>query len=163
MRGETPLVPINGSILRLRALQAIGHSVPDLARMLGYASRSPLGSLLYGGQPHVQLATHEAIKALYDRMWNTPGPSAVSVRVAALRRWPLPLDLDDDRIDDPDYRPTDNRLDEVTARRQQREELAERICELEQRGLSAQQISERLGVSSRLVVRRRAAVRLAAA
>jgi hypothetical protein len=162
LRGEPRMVSSSGAVLRLRALQGIGHSMRDLSLMLGYADRGALGQLIYGTRARITVGRHQRIKELYDRLWNTPGTSLRSVNRARSMGWPLPLDLDDDLIDDPDYQPTDNRLDEVTARRQEKEMLEERIRELEGRGMSAREISEALGVSSRLVTRRRAASRAAA-
>ena len=43
--------------------------------------------------------------ALYDELWNTPGGSAQSERIAARHGWALPIEWDDDRIDDPKARP----------------------------------------------------------
>ena len=163
LRGEARLVPANGVILRLRALQGIGYSISELALLLGYASKESFGPLLYGPRRQtVTVQRYQRVKDLYDRLWNTPGTSVRSVNRAAKMGWPLPLDLDDDLIDHPDYRPTDNRLDEVTDRRQQREALNERVAELDTKGLSAREISELTGLSERGVERRRAAARIAA-
>lgn len=157
-------MPSSGAVLRLRALQAVGWPITTLAQHLGYSSKCSLGPLLYGeGRKSITVARHRRIVALYDELWDQPGPSIRSARRAQRKGWPLPLDLDDDLIDDPSYQPTDNRLDEVTARRQEREVLSERLAELEGKGRSAAQISAELGVSERLVVRRRAAARQEAA
>lgn len=156
LRGEVRLVPANGVILRLRALQGIGYSIRELAELLGYASKESFGPLLYGpSRQTVTVQRHERVKDLYDRLWNTPGTSVRSINRAAKMGWPLPLDLDDDLIDRPDYRPTDNRLDEVTDRRQRRDALAERVRELDAKGMSAREISDLTGLSSRGVVRHR--------
>jgi uncharacterized protein YoaH (UPF0181 family) len=162
-RDEQRLLPCCGAVLRLRALQGIGHSLRDLARMLGYAGPGALGPLVYGQRQRISQQRHERVKELYDRLWNTPGSSDRARAHAARQRWPLPLDLDDDLIDDPAYEPVDNRLDDVTLRRQQRAATNERIAELEARGMSARQIAAEVGVSTRLVVRRRAVARREAA
>lgn len=164
LRGQERLVPASGAVLRLRALQAVGWPITTLAKRLGYSSKCSLGPLLYGeDRKSITVARHQKIVALYNELWDQTGPSVRSVRRAQRMRWPLPMDLDDDLLDNPDYRPDDNRLDEVTARRQEREVLLDRLAELDRKGLSAAQISAELGISSRAVVRRRAAARLAQA
>ncbi len=102
-----------GSRRRLRALIAIGHSPAHLARQ---ADITPARTrrLLTGQTRSVSPELHATVSALYERMWNQL-PAEHSSRGAALAKaarrraetagWLPPMALDDDRIDDPAYRP----------------------------------------------------------
>lgn len=142
------LVDAHGSWLRLQALVAIGYPQAHLAEMLG-RSRA-----LQFGRDQLEVATAEQVRDLYERLWSTPGPSSRAVAFAARQGWATPLELDDDRIDDPTYTPTLHRLDDVAERRQQRELIAERrqqVLDLLDRGLDAAEVARRLGISADLV------------
>jgi lambda repressor-like predicted transcriptional regulator len=103
----------NGARLRLRALVALGHSPATLASQAGI-SPSRLRRLLDGQTRHVSPVLHTAACALYHQMWNQQPPEhtrreQASARAARYRAgtagWPPPMALDDDRLDDPAYRP----------------------------------------------------------
>lgn len=99
-------VPAIGSQRRIRALQAIGWRITDIADALGLASHrgvcAPLWQLMNRDQ--VRRSTAERIAELYDRWCMTPGPAASRNRGLAERRgWLPPLAWDD--IDDPNERP----------------------------------------------------------
>ncbi len=102
-----------GSRRRLRALVALGHSPASLARLAGM-SQQRMRRLLRGQVQSVSAADFAGVCCLYSRLWNrlpserTPREQATAE--AARRRaetagWPPPMALDDDRIDDPAYRP----------------------------------------------------------
>lgn len=111
------LVDGNGTRLRLRALVSLGWSRSRLAEMLNIAPAN--ATPLFEGR-RVTRATRDRVAALYEQLWDTPPATTrrgeergitMAQREAARRRWPMPMDLDDDRIDDPTYRP--RRLREI--------------------------------------------------
>jgi len=102
-----------GTRRRLRALIAIGHSEAGLARQ---ASLSPLAvaGIVRGRTSTVTPATYAAVCGLYRQLWDQPSAERTpaerhAARVARRRaeghRWAPPMGLDDNRIDDPAYRP----------------------------------------------------------
>jgi len=102
-----------GAQRRLRALTALGYSAVGLAARLGVAPSTVRG-LLRGDSKTIRPAMHQAVKALYDAVWDqTPGErtgaerrAAIAARArAAENGWPAPMGLDDDQIDDLGYRP----------------------------------------------------------
>jgi len=103
----------SGSRRRLQALVALGHSPAGLAGQLGI-SQPRMRRLLHGQTRSVSTATHATVCRLYSRMWNQlPAERTNRERSAAdaarhlaeTATWPPPMALDDDRIDDPAYRP----------------------------------------------------------
>ena len=102
-----------GSRRRLQALIAIGHPGASLARYLGVPS-PVVWSLIRGTTTTVSANLENSVRSLYDRIWDLrPAEcTAAECRAAAAARtraaqrgWPTPMGPDDDRIDDPDYRP----------------------------------------------------------
>jgi hypothetical protein len=107
------LVPAAGSRHRLRALIATGRPASALTAELGM-SQHPVRDIISGRSRQVTGATRDTVRGLYDRLWDVPPPeftpaqrqAAAYARGRAERAgWPPPLALDDDRIDDPAYRP----------------------------------------------------------
>lgn len=101
---RSTFAPACGTERRLRALVANGWSQTDLARRLDLSSQR-VHNLVMGGRTKVRRNLHDQVAALYDELWNTPGGSAHSERIAARHGWALPIEWDDDRIDDPKARP----------------------------------------------------------
>jgi len=151
-----------GTRRRLQALMAIGWTARDLGRMLGAQSCQ----LQVGKRSQVRADTARKVAALYAELENTPGPSSRTRTWARGRGYLLPAWWDADTIDDPHAEPDGLRLygtrrqqrdgvriiaevlvDDLTAPRQARVELMHR------RGLSPQQIAERLGLPLRYVNR----------
>jgi hypothetical protein len=102
-----------GARRRLRALIALGHPAASLAHWLQIPPRR-VSSVVYGTTATVTPCVHAAVCDLYDQLWNVPPPertlaernaAAAARTLAASRGWPTPMGLDDDRIDDPAYRP----------------------------------------------------------
>lgn len=96
-------VDATGSIRRLRALIAAGHSVAVLRENSG-VNKQTLTALITGAQPRVTLGIARNIANMYERLSMAVGDSALSRGRAAREGWPPPLAWTD--IDDPDEQPT---------------------------------------------------------
>jgi len=103
----------SGSRRRLRALVALGHPGASLARYLGVPPAT-VWNLLRGTTVTISAELETAIRSMYEQIWDLRPPertaaesrAAAAARTrAAQRGWPTPMALDDDRIDDPAYRP----------------------------------------------------------
>jgi hypothetical protein len=102
-----------GARRRLQALIALGHPAASLAHRLRIAPRR-VSSVVYGTTATVTPCLHAAVCDLYDQLWDVPPPertfaerkaAAAARALAASRGWPTPMGMDDDRIDEPAYRP----------------------------------------------------------
>lgn len=142
---------------------AIGYSQNELALQLGRKATGGLGPMLWDeNRQYVRRSVYDRVLATYDGLWRRPsaGPRADLIRLRAEKRgWPTPLELDDDRIDDPTYRPTLYRLTPEISRRQERENQLATIETLSLLGLSSQTIAKHVGLTNRSVVRHRARLR----
>ncbi|AZS11740.1 helix-turn-helix DNA binding protein [Arthrobacter phage Maja] len=95
-------VPIIGARRRIQALMAIGWRHQDLTPLLGFRS----ANIVHQGGHWVSRKNHEAVKDLYDRLWNQRGPAtAQSMSRIAKAGYAPPLAWDDDSIDDPNASP----------------------------------------------------------
>lgn len=96
-----------GITRRLEALAAIGWSTSMLAPHLGITQQSV--SDLRSTRKYAITATAARVRAVYDALWDKPPPdSPASARarlIATKRGWALPMQWDDDLIDDPDGQP----------------------------------------------------------
>jgi hypothetical protein len=109
------LVPAVGTQRRIRALNARGWTMSDIATEAGLAHRNSLWWLM--SRDRVRAASRDTISAVYDRLaWTVPDETTgrKSVRTAAARKgWPAPwqwLDIDDpDETPDPGYQPPTRR------------------------------------------------------
>lgn len=146
-----------GARRRVQALMTIGWGVEQLGVELGH-SGGYLSPLLYSGR-QITPRLDQAVRDLYERLWNTTGPSS-STRLRSLKRgWATPLELDDERIDDPTYVPVLHRLTPAVDRKQRREQAIATVAQLSARGISAEQIARHAGITSRTVVRIRQQLR----
>jgi hypothetical protein len=102
-----------GARRRLQALIALGHPAASLAHRLRIAPRR-VSSVVHGTTVTVTSFMHAAVCDLYDQLWDVHPPgrtlaerdaAAAARALAASRGWPTPMGIDDDRIDDPAYRP----------------------------------------------------------
>jgi hypothetical protein len=95
-------VPIIGARRRIQALMAIGWRHQDLTPMLGFRS----ANIVHQEGRWVSRQKHDAVKDLYDRIWNQRGPAgAQSMTRIAKAGYAPPLAWDDDSIDDPNATP----------------------------------------------------------
>ncbi len=105
-------IDATGTTRRVRALVALGWSQSKIAERLG-VQRSNF-HLASGARPTVLVSTAAAVVRLYDE-WSMTLPPQAGHRdkiaasrartYAAKRKWLPPLALDDDRIEDPTYKP----------------------------------------------------------
>lgn len=154
-------VPALGTRRRLQALVAAGYSRSYCCRRLGMDVTN--GCRLWRDDHEMVLAnTARAVEALFTELQMTTGPSSRARNEGRRRRWPLPLDWDEDTIDDPSATVVPSWT--VRDRRaEQLEDIAERretVQRLTGYGLTAEQIADRLGVTPETVQRDRSAVRI---
>lgn len=97
-QASTAYVPSIGAQRRVQALMAIGWRHRDLIERLGFDTPS----LLYKTGEWVTRRRHDAVKDLYDQLWDQPGPCSIHTqRRIAKAGYAPPLAWDDDTIDDP--------------------------------------------------------------
>jgi transcriptional regulator with XRE-family HTH domain len=160
-------VDSTGTIRRLQALCAQGWALSELGSRMGVSAQRVhrIFSLA-----RVNRETAAKVRALYDELSMTPGTSVRTRNHASRKGWPPPLAWDDEKIDDPNARPsrmTANRasFDEIAVGRAMRGERirlrpverAEAVRRLTAQGLSAAEIGDRLGIAPRSVTRMRGA------
>lgn len=93
------LVPAVGARRRLRALVAAGWTMSYLAGELGVTS-SNFTPLIHS-RGSVRVFRHRQVVDLFDRLQLTPGPSDRARSYALKRRWPLPMQWDEEALDNP--------------------------------------------------------------
>jgi hypothetical protein len=102
------LIDAAGTHRRIQALSALGYTYDEIAHACGWPDRRNVSDVLT--RSTVQGGTRDRVAAAYDQLSMTvPPPSrarTVARNRAARLGWLPPLALDDDRIDDPTYRPT---------------------------------------------------------
>ena len=99
-----PRGDVTGTERRLRALVASGYSQAQIAREMS-THESWVSRLVNGYDHSVNADTVARVKAVYDRLAMTPGPSDRARRQARARGWAPPLAWDDDEIDNPAAKP----------------------------------------------------------
>lgn len=102
-------VDATGSRRRLQALAVNGYSTRDLAARLGHRQAKTVQDIGSGKTPTVRYRTMDAIRDLYEELWDRPGGNARSASIAKARGWLPALAWDDDTIDDPAHEPEDVR------------------------------------------------------
>jgi hypothetical protein len=103
----------NGTMWRLRALVAMGHSCTRMASAVGIRPAT-LRRIVRGEALTIAPELQQAVAVLFDAWWDKTPPcrtrqeklAAHSARSrAALHNWPCPAGLDEDQLDQPGYRP----------------------------------------------------------
>lgn len=167
-------IDATGTQRRIQALMALGWRAVDIATECGWVTGEAVHELLKR-RSYVERTTAATVRAAYDRLSMTPGPSSLTRRRAARNGWPPPLAWDDDGLDDPDAQPyvggVDNELEEVdevaiseamTGRRPiklTKTERIEAVRRLSAAGFSEQETARRLFVHTRAVSRDKAQLR----
>ena len=148
--GYSRRVPSVGTIRRIRALWAIGWPSAVIAERLGWTIEARVTNLARRGtdRQYVYATTARMVRALYDELSMTPGPSP-QTRLRAIRAgYAPPLAWNDDEIDDPDAQPyTEGRL------RRRSEDVAEEWEHLRQFGYSDTAIAAQLGIEAKSLER----------
>lgn len=96
-------IDATGSIRRVRALHAIGHTALTIAQAAD-SHRSRILPLL-DGHPRLRRSLAVRIEAAYNKLANQPGDNARARNRAAREGWAPPGAWDDDTIDNPAARP----------------------------------------------------------
>lgn len=94
------MTDVTGTSRRLQALVAIGYSISDLSRRLGYKNMQQVWEWTRRRQATVAVASAVKVTDLYELLSGTPGPSTRARNDGLRNGWPPPLAWDDD-IDDP--------------------------------------------------------------
>jgi plasmid maintenance system antidote protein VapI len=132
-------IEATGSMRRVRALIAFGHTLTSIANAIGM-SRGNLNLLVTGRRTRIFAEHAKAIVDVYATWERTPGTNARAKNRGAALNWHTPDYWEDvDGIDDPAFDP-----DASTSRAQQ---VAENATWLLEGGLDRDQVAERLGVS----------------
>ena len=150
LAGRAP-VDATGTRRRMQALVACGWSQARLAARLGVLP-SNFGDVMYR-RPTVTAATARAAERIYDELWDKAPPESAhrekiaasrARRYAAARGWAPPLAWDN--IDDPQALPAEGWQREPGAGRPRGAGLAAEARELEELGLTREEVARRLGV-----------------
>ena len=139
-------IDATGSRRRLQALAVNGWSTRNLATQLGHNHATTVQDIASGKTPTIRLRSMDAIRDLYERLWDQPGPSQRTAAIAKAKGWLPALAWDDDLIDRPDHQPEDVRRGKVNGGGSGI--TLEDIEEAREQGYeTAQQVAWRLGVS----------------
>src|SRR5205809_422421 len=110
---EVKRLDAGGTMLRLRALQVMGHGSARVARAIGTSERM-IQRIARGDVQTVSPALRNAVATIYDRWWDKQAPEQTCAERAAAhaarrlaRRgdWCAGAALDDDQLDQPGYQP----------------------------------------------------------
>lgn len=95
--GRPPTVPKTGTVRRIRALQALGWTVEEIAAAAGVDYGTLRGTVRIGNR--VYRSTAERVAAAYERLHMIPAPDSVASRraraMAKRRGWEPPLAWND--------------------------------------------------------------------
>jgi hypothetical protein len=97
-------IPSLGTVRRLQALVAIGHSQQSICDHLGWLPGNAT-RLFNGKQDYVTVSTAAKARVLFNELQLTPGTCERARRRAKKLGWPPPLAWEEDAIDDPAARP----------------------------------------------------------
>jgi len=89
-----------GTVRRVQALMAIGHSLIGIAEAMGMA-HTALSNTLCGRRPTVAVGTARSAQRVYREWAERPGTSRRSINRATAQGWAPPAAWNDDEIDDP--------------------------------------------------------------
>jgi len=102
-----------GTMWRLRALVAMGHTCSRMAAATGIPPAT-LRRIVRGDALTVSPALRQEVTVLFDAWWDKTPPqrtrqeklaSHSALKRAALNNWPCPAGLDEDELDQPGYLP----------------------------------------------------------
>jgi hypothetical protein len=105
--------PTGGTMWRLRALVAMGHTCSRMAAAIG-TSPATLRRIVRGDALTINPELRQLATALFDAWWDKSPPRRTrreelavgdALKRAALNHWPCPAGLDEDQLDQPGYQP----------------------------------------------------------
>lgn len=135
-------VPAVGSVRRIQALIAIGHTQVSLAERIGLTD-TWLYQLLNGRLTQVCMTTARGIDTLFRELQleiPAPSPAATAARNRAKHKgWLPPLAWDEDTIDDPDAKP-------YTPSKRKATDFLDEYEEMRELGWSRTKIANHLGI-----------------
>jgi hypothetical protein len=111
IRGTRPAP--GGTMWRLRALVAMGHTCSRMAAAIG-APPPTLRRIVRGEALTISPQLRQAVNALFNSWWDKTPPQRTrqerlaagnARKRAALNNWPPPAGLDEDQLDRPGYQP----------------------------------------------------------
>jgi hypothetical protein len=139
-------VDATGTLRRIQALMAIGHTVGGIAAESG-VDHTVITDLLQGRSTTVRGCTADRVAAAYDWLnsrpntWIRQSAAQTSRNRAAREGWAPPIAWDDDTIDDPAAQPDyGQNVPRYVA-------IFEDGLELEGQGYTREQAAERLGIT----------------
>lgn len=103
-RGDA-YVDATGARRRLQALAVNGWTTRQLGAKMGHADQSTALHIQSGRTVTIRKRTADKVAALFEELWDVPGPSTQTARWAAKRGFAPALAWDDDLIDDPTAAP----------------------------------------------------------
>lgn len=102
--GRPRAVPLLGTARRLQALNALGWTMAGIAKA-GDLDAKYLAHLVRGANRYTYRETAARVRAVYELLCMTPGPSSRARALAQAKGYAPPLAWDEGDIDDPDARP----------------------------------------------------------
>jgi hypothetical protein len=105
--------PPGGTMWRLRALVAMGHTCSRMAAAIGVPPGT-LRRIIRDEAQTISPQLRHAVITLFDTWWDKRPPQRTrqeqlaagnALRRAALNNWPCPAGLDEDELDQPGYQP----------------------------------------------------------
>ena len=105
--------PPGGTMWRLRALIAMGHTCTRMAAAIGVPPAT-LRRIVRGEALTISPELRQAVIELFDAWWDKTPPQRTrreklaagsALKRAALNDWPCPAGLDEDELDQPGYQP----------------------------------------------------------
>ena len=106
-------VHANGAKWRLRSLMAMGHSPARISRAMGIEHRTVM-RIISGDVRYLSAAVFSLVDALWEAWWDKRPPARTraerfsrnwALKRAQAENWPTPVNLDEDVLDTPGYRP----------------------------------------------------------
>lgn len=149
-------VPNIGGRRRIQALMAMGWRHQDLTPMLGIST----ANIIHQQGDWFTKKKHDAIKNLYDRLWNQRGPATtLSINRIKKAGYVPPLAWDDETIDDPHAVPNlgtkpSNREQPPEAKFSKCDAVIEDVEFLLDEGLTWEALVGRLGMNADTLDRR---------
>jgi len=139
-------IDATGSRRRLQALAVNGYSSRYLAARLGHKHAATIQHITSGKTPTIRYRTMDAIRDMYEELWDRPGGNERSASIAKAKGWLPALAWDDDLIDRPEHEADDVRRRTLPGHGSG--VTMEDIEEAREQGYgTAEQIGWRLGVS----------------